>query len=144
MTHSREPRSQRRTVADYLLATETFLLLTLATALIRVAPFQIITWSAGLRVVDCTDQANRAQTIARVRRVVPACARRLPWHPQCFPQGLAAQWMLHRRGVGSTLHCGAARDEGGVLIAHVWVSYEKEPIVGARYAGQFTRFVSLP
>jgi hypothetical protein len=65
---------------------------------------------------------------------VIACARRLPWHPMCFPRGLAAQWMLRRRGIPSVLYYGAAPDAVKGVAAHVWVCDGEVPVIGGRAA----------
>ena len=55
--------------------------------------------------------------------------QRLPWTIVCFPAGLAAHWMLRRRGALSQVHYGIRTTEAG-LCAHVWVTLAGEIIVG--------------
>ena len=55
--------------------------------------------------------------------------QRLPWTIVCFPAGLAAHWMLRRRGALSQVHYGIRTTEAG-LSAHVWVTLAGETIVG--------------
>lgn len=69
------------------------------------------------------------ETAYWIRRAVLAWGRRLPWRAKCFEQGLAAAWMLRRRGLRYELHYGAARRDDG-LDAHVWVTSGSTPIVG--------------
>lgn len=90
---------------------------------------------------------NRAEQIGLVRWAVTAAARRLPWRAKCFEQGLAAQWLLRRRGIGSEIHYGIARDGSAGLQAHVWVTVGTLPVVGAEIAPDFVEidcFGALP
>jgi hypothetical protein len=78
---------------------------------------------------------------------VTACARRVPWRAKCFEQGLAAQWMLGRRRIFSTLHYGVAQGEDRGLIAHVWLSSGSLDVVGCENKDDFSelaRFPALP
>jgi hypothetical protein len=85
-----------------------------------------------------------ARLLARVRWSVDAWARRVPWRAVCFQKGLAAHWMLRRRGIASVLHYGAAQapDEG--LSAHVWVSVGRTIVTGGGEAPRFARLASFP
>jgi len=59
-------------------------------------------------------------SVAReIQYAVESAARHLPWKPVCFPQAVAAQWMLRRRAVPSTLYLGIDPAEG--YDAHAWV-----------------------
>jgi hypothetical protein len=77
--------------------------------------------------------AQREVIGARIGWAVPASARRLPWKATCFPQGIAAQWMLRRRGIAGTFHYGASILNDS-LEAHVWVMDGERAIVGGREA----------
>ncbi|WP_162888210.1 lasso peptide biosynthesis B2 protein [Sphingomonas mesophila] len=83
-----------------------------------------------------------AETIYWVRRSVLAWGRRLPWRAKCFEQGLAAAWMLRRRGLAYELHYGA-NGGGGALKAHVWVTSGGAPVVGCENAADFSRLASF-
>ena len=60
---------------------------------------------------------------------VAAVARRSPVGLVCFPQCLAAGWMLRRRGVGSVLHYGVRREDGR-LLTHTWLESGGVQVVG--------------
>ena len=62
----------------------------------------------------------------------------------CFPQGLAAHWMLHRRGVATTLIYGARPDGSRGIEAHVWVCDGAEPVIGAEAAVGMAELVHVP
>ena len=71
---------------------------------------------------------------AAVRLAVKRAAVRLPWRIVCFQEGLAAHWMLRRRGMASRLHYGI-RPEGDRLSAHVWVEAGGQVIIGEEEQG---------
>ena len=77
------------------------------------------------------------ETAYWIRRAVLAWGRRLPWRAKCFEQGLAAAWMLRRRGLAYALHYGAASRENR-LDAHVWVTSGPIPIVGCENSEAFS------
>lgn len=98
-----------------------------ASLAIRLRPFRAI--AAQLERPGGAGAPADRETAYWVRRAVRAWGRRLPWRAKCFEQGLAASWMLRRRGLAYALHYGAAQREGR-LEAHVWVTSGPNPIVG--------------
>jgi hypothetical protein len=74
--------------------------------------------------------AGSLQEAEHVGRTVAAVARRLPWHPTCLRQALAAQRMLRRRDIAARLHLGVAAEPSGS--AHAWVTVDGRPVVGRR------------
>lgn len=86
--------------------------------------------------------AERAAIGARIGWAVPAAAKRLPWRATCFPQGLAAQWMLRRRGIAGTFYYGASINDAS-LDAHVWVMDGERGIVGVREASAMRTLVQV-
>jgi hypothetical protein len=75
---------------------------------------------------------ERERVREEVRRTVLGVSRRLPGMV-CFQQALAAQAMLRRRSVATTLVCGAAATSGR-LESHVWLA-DGEEIVTGEFAG---------
>ena len=107
---------------DRALLFEAAAALVLSSSLVALVPFKFTTRLAKLpnpRITPHNDE--RAIIRRRVRWALLACARRANWRAVCFQQGLAAQWMLRRRGVPSVLYYGVAHDAEGGLAAHVWV-----------------------
>jgi len=92
---------------------------------------------------DETKAPDEPDALFSIAWAVQACARRVPFRAKCFEQGLAAWWMLHRRGIDATLHYGAAL-RGESLVAHVWVTAEHHNIVGWQNADRFQELVRLP
>lgn len=61
----------------------------------------------------------------------------LPLRLVCLPRALAAWQMLHRRGIASRVHFGAARDATGAMLTHVWVEARGVEITGYPTAHEY-------
>lgn len=120
---------------------EALIMLIVASAAIRLAPFRSI---AGLlKRKTASDTAVQAADAGRLRAALDAWGRRLPWRTMCFEKGLAAHWMLLRRGRSSTLFYGVGLGEDK-LRAHVWVRSGQTDVVGCEEAGEFAVLVCFP
>lgn len=115
-----------------------------ATAAIKLLPFRtvvrIMNWPLSRQERRPTEEREQA---AEVRRAVKRAARRLPWTIVCFPEGLAAHWMLRRRGAPSLVHYGLRQSETG-LSAHVWVSLSGDVVVGEETTDRHTCVAVFP
>jgi len=132
-------RRERRLFAEALV------LLALATAAIRLLPFRVVGRLASRPIREpAADPASEAELIRAVRHAVLGCARRVPWPAVCFPQGLAAQWMLRRRGIPATLYFGAVNHRTMGLNAHVWVRVGALGVVGTENASGFAPLAEFP
>jgi hypothetical protein len=78
-----------------------------------------------------------------IRHAVIRASRRLPG-TVCFPQAIAAQAMLRRRGISTTLVCGAATDRTAGLKAHVWLLDRTDAVMGCRKSHQFVELARYP
>ncbi|MGK6319221.1 lasso peptide biosynthesis B2 protein [Sphingomonas sp. DT-204] len=88
--------------------------------------------------------ADPSRTADTVAWAVRAAARRARFRAVCIEQGLAVQWMLHRRGIAATMHYGVAQDPARGLIAHVWVRIGDRDVIGGDTAGRFTPLARFP
>jgi len=86
---------------------------------------------------------SNAKDVEIVRRALDAWTRRLPLPPKCFARGLAAYWMLRRRGHAPQLYYGAATI-AGKLKAHVWVRSDGLDVVGCDVAGDYALLATFP
>lgn len=130
---------------DKLLFFEVTVALMLAAAAIRWLPFRKVVGSSSVRPVE--EKANASFCTAEISRVtsaVNALARRLPWKIVCFQKGLALHRLLQRRGIRSLLHYGVAQDGKAGLKAHVWVTYQDEPVIGGAEAVGYTCLATFP
>jgi hypothetical protein len=130
---------------DRLLLLETIFCLALAALAIAVLPFTHLGLLASFPVCgQAPPQQRRLAETRRVRWAVVACARRVPWRAMCFQQGLAAQFMLRRRGIPSVLSYGVAPDNERGLSAHVWVRDRDVDIIGGAIASRYAVLATFP
>ncbi|SOB78586.1 Transglutaminase-like superfamily protein [Sphingomonas guangdongensis] len=134
-------RWRARSGAERRAVAEAFATLIWASALVRFRPFRRLAAVAQRRPA-AHEQGDAAATVALVRWAVAAAARRARFRAVCIEQGVAAQAMLRRRGIATTLHYGVAR-EGEALAAHVWVTWRGEDVVGGAQAADFHEVAQL-
>jgi hypothetical protein len=113
------------------LLVEAYISLLAARWAIRVIPFRRLTWFFVRTAArpEATG-AERARLIRRVRQAIYTVSRRQPELLVCFPRAAAAQAMLRRRGVSTTLYYGATSLGGRGLVAHVWLQDGDSGVIG--------------
>ena len=130
---------------DQLLLLEATLSLAIAGFAIAVLPFRHVGRLAAHPIRRSQPSQQTCLTeMRRIRWAIIACAPRVPWHAMCFQRGLAAQFMLRRRGVPSVLYYGAAPDEQTGLSAHVWVRASGVDVIGSEIASRFAVLMTFP
>lgn len=139
----RLPRLDRLSRGDWLLAGEALAALAWASLAIAFRPFRKVAEAAS-KAPARPAAALETGLPKRIRWAVDAWGRRVPWRAVCFQRGLAAHRMLRRRGYGSILHYGVAREEVKGLSAHVWVSLDGRPVIGGEEAPKFTCLATFP
>ncbi len=132
--------ADNRTRPGAALLAETFLVMLLASLLIRCMSFARL---SRLLSAERTGAVASIAEIARLRRAAEAWGRRLPWRALCFEQGLTAHWLLQRRGLASTLFFGAS-PAGGSLLAHVWVRSGERDVIGCEELEKFAVLSRFP
>ena len=130
-------RFVRLPAADRALLLEAITALTSAGVLLRVLRFSRLASRLGRHMAESPSQNDPATSTyaPRGRWAVETAARHLPWKPVCLPQAVAAQWMLRRRGVASTLYLGVNPSVG--LDAHAWVRAGTMIVTGGPTQDQF-------
>jgi hypothetical protein len=130
---------------DRLLLLEATLWLAVATFAIAALPFRQIGCAAARPIRRSKPpRQTRLREVNRIRWAIVACASRVPWRAMCFQQGLAAQFMLRRRGISSVLYYGAAQDDRSGLCAHVWVRDGNVDVIGGEIAHRFAILATFP
>lgn len=138
------PKFLRLSWLDRLLLLEAGIFLALAGLAIRVLPFRVLGRLAAHPVRRSAPPAEtRVSQVNRIRWAILVWSRRMPW-ARCFQQGLAAQIMLRRRGIRSTLYYGAAPDHQQGLSAHVWVRDGDTDVVGGEVASAYAVLATFP
>lgn len=130
---------------DRLLLLEATLWLAVAGFAIAVLPFRHVGRLAArpIRRPEPPEH-TRHREVRRIRWAIVVSAPRVPWRAMCFQQGLAAQFMLRRRGVPSILYYGAAPDDIRGLSAHVWVCDGSVKVIGGEIASRFALLATFP
>ncbi len=136
---SRLSRDNRRVLREALVT------LAAASLAIRLLPFKrTVEMMQGSGGHPQPDRATAERLINQCRWAVTRWADRVPWRAVCFQRGLALHLMLRRRGIPSTLHYGVAQDGPKGLRAHVWISSEGRPVLGAEEADGFACLATFP
>jgi len=96
------------------------------------------------RPVKCPEVAGptRESLCEEVKSAIERSADLLPGRSVCFPRAIAAQTMLRRRGVSTTLYYGA-RDHGS-LDAHVWIQDGDIGVIGMPNEGEYNVVAKYP
>lgn len=87
---------------------------------------------------------ERQALINAVRWSVLRASHQLPVKIVCFPRAIAAQAMLRRRKVGTTVYYGAATQPGKGLLSHVWVQDGQAGVIGFRAATGYKIIATYP
>ena len=145
--HARFPlrRMLRTRPADLALACEAACMLLFFRAALHFVPVQSLTRWMGQRgeLSPASIDGQTAQTLRRVEWSIDAIVRHSPLEFVCFPQSLAAYFMLRRRKVASRLFYGVAR-QNDQLTAHTWVKAGDRTVVGGEVESQFTVLNTFP
>ena len=122
---------------DRALLLEAVSALVTAGVLLRLMRFSRLAARLGRHMAESPERSDAASTdlALRIRWAVETSARHLPWKPVCLPQAVAAQWMLRRRRIASTLYLGVNPAEG--LDAHAWVRAGTVIVTGGPRQEQF-------
>ncbi len=125
--------------AGQRLLLETAFQLLFAQLLLRLLPFRWLVWwfERPARQPELQGAARRA-TCDEIRTVIYFANAWFSINAVCFPLSMAAQAMLRRRGVSTTLYYGAATlPDHGRLTAHVWLQDGDEGVVAHENLAQF-------
>lgn len=138
-------RMRRRSLADFGLVAEALCMLSFFRLALNFVPVQRLTqWMAkSTPNYPSIDPTKAVQIMRRVEWSIASAVRHAPFLFVCFPQCLAAYFMLRRRHIASRLFYGVARD-GKQLKAHTWVKAGERMIAGGDAAGHFTVITSFP
>jgi len=116
------------------------MLLAIARLALLVFPFRWVARSLGRAQIESSSESNE-NDVARAKKIgwaVETMSRYTFWESKCLAQAIAAQWMLKRRGISSTLYLGAAKNETREMSAHAWVRSGAHILTGSpeheRYA----------
>jgi hypothetical protein len=120
-----------------LLTAEAIVYLVSARLALVIFSFRQLTWffERPTRQPELTGDA-RIWTRQKVRSAILKVYQRFPDKTTCLHRAIAAQAMLRRRRVSTTLYYGAAKMPDRGLAAHAWVQDGAEGVVGHLVAQQ--------
>jgi hypothetical protein len=82
-------------------------------------------------------------SVTSIVRAIRRASYAAPWRTVCIHEGLAAQWMLRRRGIPAVL-CYGTRQDDGKLQSHVWVRVGDDIVIGGEEAPRFRLVATYP
>jgi hypothetical protein len=136
-------RMMQLPAADIALAIEAACMLTFFRIALNFLPVQRLTAWMGNAAQSSLAQGEPAQTLRRIEWSIDAVVRHVPFTFVCFPQCLAAYFMLRRRHIASKLFYGVTRD-ADQLKAHTWVKVGDRTVVGGELESRFTVLTTFP
>ena len=133
---------QRPSLGEMADFAEAVLALSLASLAIALLPFRMLmrTIASPHAKVGPID-VDRASD--EVTRAIRRAERRLPLRIVCLHKGLAAHWMLRRRGVAAYLHYGISPTDQ-MLKAPVWVDVGGKTVFGEDESLGYARVATFP
>jgi len=124
---------------------EAILFLLLARVALHWFPFNVIAWFMNRQAKQPQLQGEARELLINVVRwSILRATRILPGKTVCFPRALAAQAMLRRRRVGTTLYYGAVTQTEKGLTSHVWVQDGRSGVIGLRAAHGYKTIARYP
>lgn len=125
-------------IYELFLFTEAWLLLLNWKVTCRLFPLK---WYAAFLGIQQASTPEIPIEDPRVRTIIRAIARGKkysPWNIKCLAEAIAAQHMLHKRKIPSTLYLGIARKDDHEIIAHAWLRCGNSILTGRRGVKKFT------
>jgi hypothetical protein len=140
---ARSHRHRRIQGRDRALIVEATLWLALARAAVVFLPFKRLAPHLGEAMMETPTEEPPADAWPdRIGRAVRTASRATPWKTPCLAEAIAAQRMLRRRQIPSTLYLGVTKD-GVAIAAHAWLRCGAATVTGDYSRTRFTPVVSF-
>ena len=125
-----------------LLRLEAIVHLAAARLAVRLLPYRVLTrlFERSARRPEFAG-SERARTCLEVRAAIERASRRLPGSV-CLPRAIAAQAMLRRRGITTTLYLGVATSATAPHRSHAWLMDGQLGVAGTRASGDYRAVAS--
>jgi|GEM_PF-224566 len=113
----------RRPASEWCLLIEAIGILIWSKIQLYTTPFSRLAEDLGTQQAETLKQVSEAQRAltSKISWAVQTGARYIPFRLVCLPQAMAANVMLSRRGIDSTLYLGVKIDKANALTAHAWL-----------------------
>jgi len=140
---SRVERLRHLPRRDRHLLVEATIWLAVARLAVLVVPFKRLAPHLGDAMTETPTEAVPADGWPeRIAWAIAAASKATPWKTPCLAEAIAAQRMLRRRRIPSTMYLGLTKD-GDVMAAHAWVRCGRATITGESAKPQFTPVASF-
>jgi hypothetical protein len=127
----------QKPAGDQRLLVEALFFLGLSRIATATLPFRMLMAWTGRRRSGTDYKRTDTETVERIGQAITLAARRAPFRAVCLQQALAAQEMLRRRGLKTTIHFGVAANDRRGIDAHAWVTHDDLTVIGDG-PGRFT------
>ena len=102
--------------------------------LIKIIPFRWIprvfsSPQSSVSSLQSSVFSRQSEIIEMIGAATSRAAGVSPWRNRCLVSSLAARCMLRRRKIHSQLSLGVAKEDGGNVIAHAWLTAGEAEIV---------------
>ena len=94
-------------------------------------------WGREETESEGTQSTEGYRQAARISRIVGKVCDKTPWENKCLVRALAAQRLLYRQGLSSTLYLGCGIEEGK-MVAHAWLRCGEMYVTGGDGSGYTT------
>lgn len=105
----------------YCLVGECIYELLRARTAVRHRPFAETAATLQQPLTEIRAPAEQIQVVLQVRWALGSIFRRIPWKPTCLMRAIAAQRVLARRRIASSLVLSVTPASGAVVDAHAWL-----------------------
>ena len=137
----------RRSRSDRALFCEALLALAWAKLQVHTVPFRRLAPDLGRTQAETSPAIPPGEraTAVRISWAVQTAARYVPLGFVCLPQAIAAQRLLRRRGIASTLYLGVApdRENRAAIAAHAWLRAGDKIVTGEHEAARHRQLASF-
>ena len=122
----------RRPFSDWCLLGEAIGILIWSKIRLYKSPFSLIAPDLGIPQAESLRQVSAAQhnLASKISWAVETGARYVPLRLVCLPQAMAANFMLGRRAIDSTLYLGVRIDQAAAFSAHAWLRAGRKWVTG--------------
>ena len=140
---SRLGRLRRLPRRDRALLAEATLWLAAARAAVLFVPFKRLAPHLGEAMTETSTEELPAEGWPdRIGWAVRAASKATPWKTPCLAEAIAAQRMLQRRRIPSTMYLGLTKN-GAVMTAHAWLRCGSATVTGESPRDRFTPVASF-
>jgi hypothetical protein len=127
-----------RSINEYSLFFEAWLLLHVSRLLILFFPFKKIAATFGILNHESKKEISQQEIGGDIKNALRRATKYTLHTSKCYDQALAGKFMLKWRKLPSTIYFGLSKNEQSNLIAHAWLRFGTNIITGENGMEDFT------